>query len=242
MPRHNAFFVLAAVTAVATAVVAARAPLDDRPNVIIYLPDSVRAESMSPYGHRLVQTPNAERLAASGTLFEQAHVQHTQCAPSRAAMLSGRYMHVLGHRTQTHLLQPPEPNLLAILKAHGYTTVLLGKNDALAAAAFNASLSYWENTIGVQTGANAYAYGDAGYYSFASKGAGQANDTARNADLRAVTDVAAWLSQAPPEPFAVLIAGDGAHPPYGAPAPYQHMYARRRRSRRAAAARAAGRQ
>lgn len=96
-------------------------------------PDSVRAESLSSYGHPLVKTPNVERLAATGTLFEQAHVQHTQCSPSRSAIITGRYMHVLGHRTQTHLVQAAEQNLFSLLKAHNYTTLMLGKNDMLAA-------------------------------------------------------------------------------------------------------------
>ena len=109
-----------------------------------------------------MRTPNVERLAASGSLFEQAHVQHTQCSPSRSAIITGRYMHVLGHRTQTHLVQPAESNLFALLKAHNYSTLMLGKNDMLAAASFSKSFTYWENAIGVQTGANAYKFGQAG--------------------------------------------------------------------------------
>ena len=57
-------------------------------------------------------------------MFEQAHVQHTQCSPSRCAIMTGRYMHVMGHRTQTHLVQEWEPNVFAYLKASGYTTLI----------------------------------------------------------------------------------------------------------------------
>ena len=67
---------------------ASRAPGDTRPNIITYFPDTIRAESLSAYGHPLAKTPNVDRLAASGILFEQAHVQHSQCTPSRCALLS----------------------------------------------------------------------------------------------------------------------------------------------------------
>ena len=45
---------------------------------------------------------------------------HTQCSPSRCTMLTGRYMHVLGHRTQTHLVQDYEMNYYRALKEAGY--------------------------------------------------------------------------------------------------------------------------
>ena len=48
--------------------------------------------------------------------FHQAHVMHTQCSPSRCTMLTGRYMHVLGHRTQTHLVQDYEMNYYRAMK------------------------------------------------------------------------------------------------------------------------------
>ena len=82
-----------------------------------------RAESIAAYGHPFVKTPNLDALAAQGTLFKQAHVLHTQCAPSRCAMITGRYMHVLGHRTQTHLVRDYEPNFFRYLKEAGYTVI-----------------------------------------------------------------------------------------------------------------------
>ena len=83
------------VCLLATAALAWRQPGDSRPNVVVFLPDTIRAESLGVYGHPLTRTPAAQRLAASGTTFLQAHVQHTQCAPSRCALLTGRYMHTL---------------------------------------------------------------------------------------------------------------------------------------------------
>lgn len=206
-------------------VAGARAPGDTRPNIVVFFPDTARASDWGVYGHPFVQTPRAAALAARGALFEQAHVQHTQCSPSRCAIFSGRYLHGRGHRTQTHLLQADEDNAFRALKEAGYTTLMLGKNDVLAAEAFNASFSFWEGDIGVASGGNAFSFGEAGFYSFLSTPSPfNGSDPTRNGDLLAVDRVTAWLAQDPPEPFAIWMSGVGAHPPYTAPADYYHMY------------------
>jgi arylsulfatase A-like enzyme len=213
------------LSALFCAAAARRAPGDARPNIIVFLPDTIRADALSVYGHPFTQTPAAARLAASGVTFAQAHAQHTQCTPSRCALFTGRYMHVLGHRTQNHLLQAREQNAFALLKAAGYTTISLGKDDVIAPEAMNQTYTYWAEDIGVSKGANPYAFGEAGYYAMkAEAGAAAANSTA-NGDVLQARLVADLLRDgALPEPFAIIMTGEGAHPPYGAPEPYHSMY------------------
>ncbi|MCB0187379.1 MAG: sulfatase-like hydrolase/transferase, partial [Caldilineaceae bacterium] len=74
-------------------------------NFIIFQPDELRAESVGCYGHPLAPTPNIDALAAQGTRFDQCHVQHSVCTPSRCSMMTGWYPHVRGHRTLWHLLR-----------------------------------------------------------------------------------------------------------------------------------------
>src|SRR5689334_19319010 len=59
-----------------------------KPNFIFFMPETLRAESIGCYGHRLVRTPNLDRLAAEGTRFEQCHVQNTVCGPSRCSLMT----------------------------------------------------------------------------------------------------------------------------------------------------------
>ena len=75
-------------------------------NFIFFIPDELRAESVGCYGHPLAPTPNMDTLAAQGTRFDQCHVQHTVCTPSRCSFMTGWYPHVRGHRTLWHLLRP----------------------------------------------------------------------------------------------------------------------------------------
>jgi arylsulfatase A-like enzyme len=216
-------FVLISLTAICTA---ARAPGDTRPNLVLYFPDTISASAMGAYGSPIVKTPFFDALANNGTLFEVAYASFPQCSPSRCAVVTGRHVHTLGHRTMTHLLQPYEQNMWQMLKDSGYTTVHLGKNDMLAAATFNLSFSYWMDGQGVNMGGDSYPFGTAGYYSFMSApGNSFGNDSSANPDYEAVLRALAFIS-APdvPEPFAVFIPGIGAHPPYGMPKDYANMY------------------
>ncbi|MFP4107305.1 MAG: sulfatase-like hydrolase/transferase, partial [Phycisphaerae bacterium] len=111
-------------------------------NFVIFNPDELRAESVGCYGHPLVQTPNMDRLAAEGVRFDQAHVQHTVCTPSRCSFMTGWYPHVRGHRTLWHCLRPEEPNLLKYLKQGGYEVAMFGKNDLLSPGSWDAGVDH----------------------------------------------------------------------------------------------------
>ncbi|MCF7854901.1 MAG: sulfatase-like hydrolase/transferase, partial [Candidatus Pacebacteria bacterium] len=54
-------------------------------NIIYFNPDEMRADLLGCYGHELARTPNIDRLASRGVRFEQCHVQHTVCTPSRCS-------------------------------------------------------------------------------------------------------------------------------------------------------------
>ena len=61
-------------------------------NFIIFNPDEMQAESVGCYGHRVVRTPHMDRLADQGVRFDQAHVQHTVCTPSRCSFMTDWYL------------------------------------------------------------------------------------------------------------------------------------------------------
>lgn len=99
----------------------------EQPNFVIIVPDQLRADSVGCFGNQVIRTPHIDALAASGTLFSEAYVQHPVCSPSRASFLTGWYPHVRGHRSLNHLLRADEPNLLRILKQAGYHVSWAGR-------------------------------------------------------------------------------------------------------------------
>ncbi len=110
-------------------------------NILYFNPDEMRGDLMGCAGHPLVKTPNLDRFAAGGVRFNNCHVQHTVCTPSRCSFMTGWYPHTRGHRTLWHCLQPDEPNTLRYLKEAGYEVHWIGKNDLLAQASFADSVS-----------------------------------------------------------------------------------------------------
>jgi arylsulfatase A-like enzyme len=106
------------------AAASAQAP---RLNVLLITNDQLRADCLGAMGNRVIRTPNLDRLAAEGTIFEQYYAQCPQCVPSRAAMHTGRYPHV--NRTPSNAFRLPESELTlaTILGRQGYTTAVVGE-------------------------------------------------------------------------------------------------------------------
>src|SRR5579885_2540854 len=117
----------------------------ERPNIILYVPDEMRADALACYGNPVTKTPNFDRLAAEGTRFENCHVQFPVCGASRCSFLTGWPASVRGHRSLYYFLRPDEPNLFRYLKNAGYDVIWLGKNDAFAADTFHSSVTFWKS-------------------------------------------------------------------------------------------------
>jgi choline-sulfatase len=65
--------------------------------LIFILSDEHNRDCLGCYGHPLVQTPNLDRLAASGTRFAKAVTNCPICVPARASLATGRYVHDIGN-------------------------------------------------------------------------------------------------------------------------------------------------
>jgi arylsulfatase A-like enzyme len=100
---------------------------DRRSNLIIILGDDVGRNDLGPYGHPTIRTPNLDRMAKSGLLFERAFLTISSCSPARCSILTGRYPHSTGATdAQDHLL-PGQVSVAETLRAAGYYTGSVGK-------------------------------------------------------------------------------------------------------------------
>ena len=193
-------------------------------NYILFMADEMRAESVSCYGHPLVQMPNYDRIAKEGVKFEQCHVQHTVCSPSRCSAMTGWYPHVSGHRTLWHLLRPHEPSLFKYLKEAGFHIEWYGKNDLYAKESFTQCVDHYDHKEGGHAGPNPYDKNDPRYYSFRYEPfPGTPEETG---DMRNVQGGIDFLRsrQKDDKPFLLYLPLSLPHAPYAAPQPYHDMY------------------
>ncbi len=218
-------FMSAAGAAVA-AQAQANAPAN-RPNLILYMADELRAESIGCYGHPLVKTPNIDRMAREGVRFEQCHVQNPVCGPSRCSFATGWPVHVRGHRSLYYALHPDEPNLFRYLKEGGYDVYWFGKNDLLATDSFASSVTRAESrsplnpVTGGYTGSNPYRQNDPLFYSFLREKLPDRRKTADYANLQAAIEI---LQRSNPRPFCIYLPLSYPHAPYAAPEDFHDMY------------------
>lgn len=105
-----------------------------RPNIIIFNPDEMRADTMGHLGNPGAHTPFLDEMAQTdGVSFRRAFCQNPVCVPSRCSFTTGLYPHVNGHRTMTHLLRAGEESIFSELKKEGYHVWMNARNDLIAA-------------------------------------------------------------------------------------------------------------
>ena len=98
-----------------------------RPNILFIMTDDHAAHAMSCYGSRINQTPNLDRIAQGGMLFNNCFCTNSLCEPSRAAILTGTYNHINEVTTIGAHIDNRQENVAKILQRNGYQTAIVGK-------------------------------------------------------------------------------------------------------------------
>ncbi|HHO53960.1 MAG TPA: DUF229 domain-containing protein [Deltaproteobacteria bacterium] len=109
-------------------VAVAPAPEGARPNVLIVLWDTVRADRMSLYGHPVQTTPRLEAFARDATVFDHATAPAMWTLPTHAAIFTGRYPSTHGARGGYRWLDEHHETLAELLAGVGYDTFWFTSN------------------------------------------------------------------------------------------------------------------
>jgi arylsulfatase A-like enzyme len=89
--------------------------------------DDHSKNAISSYGPSIISTPNIDRLSESGVRFENCLNVVSICAPSRAAILTGKYSVHNGFMRNGDIFNGEQPNFSSLLQKAGYETALFGK-------------------------------------------------------------------------------------------------------------------
>jgi arylsulfatase len=97
------------------------------PNVLLLCTDQQRYDALGAQGNEHIATPNLDRLAAQGVRFDNCYVQNPVCAPSRASLMTSRYVHAHGLWANGVSLPATERIFTRDLADAGYDCGLIGK-------------------------------------------------------------------------------------------------------------------
>jgi arylsulfatase A-like enzyme len=173
-----------------------------RPNIVFIFSDDHTRQAIGAYGGPLAAldpTPNIDRLATEGMRFDRFYVENSICAPSRAALLTGKFSHLHGKRDNHGQFNHDQPTFPKLLQSAGYQTAIVGKTHL---AGIIQGFDYWE----VLPGQGSY------YQPEFITAEGRAVETGYVADL--ITDKALkWLREQrdPEQPFLLMVHHKGTH-------------------------------
>ncbi len=206
----------------------------DRPNILWLMTDEQRCDSMGCYGSTWARTPNLDRLANGGVLFETAVTPSPVCQPARASMLTGCHPSHTDIWSNTRRPDLPLFHLTQLFADAGYRTASFGKQHyAGSTKAFQTEVArvysdhvhafyYHEPHDGDQHGmvrypSEPYPWIFAGRFPV---------DDGETAEALNVDDALAWLDEDESEqPFFLRISVNAPHTPVVAPEPFDRCIA-----------------
>ena len=98
-----------------------------RPNILYIMTDDHAVHMVSSYGSLIAATPNLDRIGNEGIRFVNAFCTNSLCAPSRATLLTGKYSHKNGQRTNRDTFDGSQQTFPGLLQQSGYQTAMIGK-------------------------------------------------------------------------------------------------------------------
>lgn len=99
----------------------------DKPDILVFISDQHAGRYGGFAGDRLVMTPNLDRIASNGTVFDAAYTSCPLCVPARISMLTGQLPSKTGIYTNHGVIPGDQATFIHSLAAEGYDTVLCGR-------------------------------------------------------------------------------------------------------------------
>jgi len=194
----------------------------ERPNLVIVTIDTLREDRVSAYGWGRATTPNLDRLAERGVLFERPYAQIPETLPSHASMMTGRYPYSLRCERNWTPLSDSAETLAEILRARGYATAAF-VSAAVLARPFNMEQGFevFSDNLDVRLSEQALLeLPYRGLWRAQAVFRGESEVPAEATVSRALW----WLKHKGREPFFLWVHLYSPHSPYLAPEPYRHKF------------------
>jgi arylsulfatase A-like enzyme len=206
-----------------------------KPNILWITTEGLPLKVLSCYGGTLIQTPNIDRIAKEGMLFQNSFCTNGLCAPSRATLLTGKYSHLNGMLAnpgnvtgvQDNYFDAKQETFARILQQNGYKTGIVGKwhlkdKDGKASNPGEAGFDYFV----FKNGAGGPYYNPKGFFQNPSLGSkvieaksfdGYITDNITNLAIKGIEEMKDG-------PFMMAVQFFNDHRPFDPPHKYEHIY------------------
>ncbi len=104
-------------------------PRKNKPNILIFLMDTQPVRNMGCYGYSRNCTPNIDKIAEEGAVYENHFVTGSWTVPSHASLFTGKYQSGHGVGVQFEFMTSDYPTMSEVLEGAGYQTVLFTNNS-----------------------------------------------------------------------------------------------------------------
>jgi arylsulfatase A-like enzyme len=98
-----------------------------KPNLILFLPDQQRADTLACYGGVKVRAPNLNKVASESVILERTYVTHPVCTPSRSSLMTGTWPHINGCTHNSVPLDRQFRVFPELMQDRDYQTAYMGK-------------------------------------------------------------------------------------------------------------------
>jgi len=177
-----------------------------KPNILVYMIDTLRADRTSLYGHSRPTTPFLDKLGREGVVFEDCHVQCTWTKPSVASMMTSLHAVTHGITRGEHTIPAGATTLAEELRENGWSTASVVANPFAGKA------------TGLERGFDSLV-------EFPAIRRRQLSEQ-RDTDSKAINAIALpWIEQHRDEPFFLYLHSTDPHAPYRPPAAYEKEFA-----------------
>jgi arylsulfatase A-like enzyme len=212
------------------------------PNVLLFITDQQRWDTLSLTGRTPCRTPNLDRLARAGVSFDRCITPDPICCPARSSLFTGRYPHAtgVGNNQELPLERPAVPE---VFRNAGYHVAYSGKWHCGRGRAFAGFDEFsgergreYKQWLADHGYADTYPYGTDDFsYHFTSSGprghisnpntAAQAGTTETIFDTWVANQAMSQLERRPADkPFFQVCSFHGPHPIFVIPEPYYSLY------------------
>lgn len=198
-------------------------------NVVLFISDEHNPRYSSVYGHPFIQTPNVERLARQGTVYQNAYCPSPLCVPSRSAFMSGYWPHEIQRYNNCKVIEGRYPGYGQVLADQGVHTAYIGSASNLYRDPRGLGFTELLLATVTQRSLNPNAVRRPGQASPAPKTEAPHGPEADRyqEDVGFVDRAVDWLQRTAPgldSPWTVTVNVHPPHPPWTADPAYWQMY------------------